>query len=494
MKLIGNLVLAILLCIPQVVGGVCIQGDCINGHGTAVLPDGGRYFGEFREGGRNGKGSMTYPDGTNYVGAWLNDEPNGKGTLISIDRSKYTGEFVNGVRHGQGTLKIVDGRRYEGQWWDDVPHGLGKFIDPGREEFVGQFENGRRNGQGEATYRDGTKYEGQWADDLPNGQGIKTLAGGMQYLGNLKNGLMFGSGKIVLPDGSQFKIQWQSDTHVEKEEIESRAQISDKEEQKDWFMILSLKELRGQHSQEPQESVGHVEVSAQKLTSSLRLEHVNLLINVEVSAQELASSPEPIPPQKPEVAVETAEEVSPQPPENENPAIKEQAQQMEADNNIPMVEFEKMTPEAVMPAKGEEGSGSLKGYTLYYETTNGVKYVSIAKGANIRSDSSLTSEVLRTVPPGYPVAVQEQQEDWFLVQDFMERKGWVYASLLTEPETVIIKVYKGNLRSGPSLTDDVIVQLDHGTVVSVVETRGDWLRVSDSGNLTGWLHRKVIWP
>ena len=380
MKLIGNLILAILLCVPQIVGGVCIQGDCINGHGTAVLPD----------------------------------------------ESKY----------------------------------------------VGQFEDGKRNGQGEATYSDGSKYKGKWADDLPNGQGVKTLADGMQYSGEFKNGLMYGSGTIVMPDGGKIKIKWLRETPVEKEEIESGAQISGKEEQKEWYMNSTLKEVRGQHSQESQESAGHVEVSA----------------------QELASSPEPNPPQEPEVAVETAVEVSPRPRENQNSAIKEQAQQMEANNKISMVEAEKMTPEAVMPAKGEEGSGPLKGYALYYETTNGVKYASISKGANIRSDPSLTSEVLRTVPSGYPVAVLEQQEDWFLVQDFRERKGWVYESLLIEPETVIMKVYKGNLRSGPSLKDDVIVQLDHGTVVSVVETRGDWLRVSDSGNLTGWLHRKVIWP
>jgi uncharacterized protein YgiM (DUF1202 family) len=50
------------------------------------------------------------------------------------------------------------------------------------------------------------------------------------------------------------------------------------------------------------------------------------------------------------------------------------------------------------------------------------------------------------------------------------------------------------LRSGPGLTDDVIVQLDHGKVLSVLETRGDWLQVTDSEKVSGWMHRKVIWP
>jgi SH3-like domain-containing protein len=514
MKLIGNLIIAILLCIPQIAGGVCIQGDCINGHGTAVLPDGSRYVGEFREGVRSGRGSMTYPDGTKYVGDWLHDEPNGKGTLISIDRFEYTGEFVNGVRQGQGTLETADGKKYEGQWRNDAPHGGGKFINPGKEEFVGHFENGQRSGQGEATYTDGTRYKGQWADDLPNGQGIKTLTDGMQYSGNFKNGLMFGSGTIVLPDGSQFKIQWQNDTPREKEVKEPGAQSPGKEEQKDWYMLSSLKEVRGRHSRESRESASHVEVSA----------------------QELGSSPEPVPPPEPEVAVESVLDVSPQPPEDDKSVMKEQAQPVEADNMIPAIKEAEVTvesavnvspqppededstmkeqaqpveadnmipgvkeaqqeaPEAVMPVKGEDEPVSRTGYALYYKTANGVQYARIAKGANVRSGPSLTSEVLRTVPAGYPVVVLEQQEDWSLVQDFRQRKGWVYEPLIAEPETVIIKVYKGNLRRGPSLTDDVIVQLDYGTVVSVAETRGDWLRVSDPENGTGWLHRKVIWP
>jgi len=127
-------------------------------------------------------------------------------------------------------------------------------------------------------------------------------------------------------------------------------------------------------------------------------------------------------------------------------------------------------------------------------TSKAVEYASITVGANIRSDAYLKSEVLRTVPPGYPVAVIERQADWLLVEDFRGRKGWVYASLVTKPTTVIIKVFKGNLRSGPSLKDDIIDQLDNGTIMSVLERKGGWLKVSDKKELTGWLHQKIVWP
>ena len=128
------------------------------------------------------------------------------------------------------------------------------------------------------------------------------------------------------------------------------------------------------------------------------------------------------------------------------------------------------------------------------ETTKAVEYASIFMGAKIRFEASLKSEVLRNVPPGYPVTILEKQPNWLLVDDYLGRKGWVYASLVTKPRTVIIKVSKGNLRNGPSLKNDIIVQLVNGTIMYVLEKRGEWLKVSDKEDLTGWLHLSVIWP
>ena len=50
------------------------------------------------------------------------------------------------------------------------------------------------------------------------------------------------------------------------------------------------------------------------------------------------------------------------------------------------------------------------------------------------------------------------------------------------------------MRSGPSIAEEVIAKLEYGTVLSVVDTRGDWLQVKDSEGFSGWLHRDVVWP
>ncbi len=131
------------------------------------------------------------------------------------------------------------------------------------------------------------------------------------------------------------------------------------------------------------------------------------------------------------------------------------------------------------------------------DTTKAGKYVSIApyaSAAHIRSAPSLEADVLRAVPPGYPLEVEDSKGDWIKVKDFMDRKGWISASLLTGPATAIIKVWKGNLRSGPGLHKEIIAKLDHGSLLSVVQKNGDWLQVVDSAGLIGWVHGDVAWP
>jgi hypothetical protein len=122
--------------------GTCIEGNCTNGRGTLVLPNGdkyvgefkdsvangqgtitwqngGRYMGEFKDGVANGQGTLTYPDGIKYVGEIKDNKANGKGTLTYCDSAKYVGEFKGNKFNGQGTLTYTDGRIKRGVWKDN---------------------------------------------------------------------------------------------------------------------------------------------------------------------------------------------------------------------------------------------------------------------------------------------------------------------------------------------------------------------------------------
>ena len=84
-----------------------------------ILPDGGNYVGESKNGEPNGQGTMNLPDGTTkYIGEWKNGKPNGQGTEITTDGSKYVGEFkddsfLNGTfydKEGNIKSKMLNGK------------------------------------------------------------------------------------------------------------------------------------------------------------------------------------------------------------------------------------------------------------------------------------------------------------------------------------------------------------------------------------------------
>ena len=61
------------LCITLAMAGQsfggCIEGNCVNGHGTYEWSDGTRYTGTIHNKAPDGQGSMLYPDGGEYTGA-----------------------------------------------------------------------------------------------------------------------------------------------------------------------------------------------------------------------------------------------------------------------------------------------------------------------------------------------------------------------------------------------------------------------------------------
>jgi hypothetical protein len=109
----------------------CISGDCENGKGIFLFPNGDKYEGDFENSHLKGYGTYTDFRGNVYVGYFKDDKFNGLGKFMRNDGTKYIGEFVNGKRNGLGTQWYSETYKEKGKWEND------RYIEPADfEDFV----------------------------------------------------------------------------------------------------------------------------------------------------------------------------------------------------------------------------------------------------------------------------------------------------------------------------------------------------------------------
>lgn len=120
----------------------------VKGSGTFILPNGGRYEGEWQkfEGDilkRHGHG--TYAEGEDgkygYEGNWDNDVMSGHGVFKYPSGAVYDGSWVNNEYHGPGKYTWPDGSFYQGDWVHNRMHGVGVYRDKNSEQWKGSFFN-----------------------------------------------------------------------------------------------------------------------------------------------------------------------------------------------------------------------------------------------------------------------------------------------------------------------------------------------------------------
>jgi hypothetical protein len=94
----------------------CTTGDCENGKGRYIFPNGDKYIGEFKHAKLDGRGVYTSKNGNVYKGQFKDNMRHGYGTYKWLNGDSYIGEYVNNERQGEGTYYGIDGTVNEGYW------------------------------------------------------------------------------------------------------------------------------------------------------------------------------------------------------------------------------------------------------------------------------------------------------------------------------------------------------------------------------------------
>ena len=91
------------ILLPETTTG-CISGNCQNGKGEYIDPQGNHYAGYFRNGKFHGKGLCRYKDGSVYSGSWRDGKPDGKGVWRRKGAMRK-GIWRNGKLIGQAAIQ-----------------------------------------------------------------------------------------------------------------------------------------------------------------------------------------------------------------------------------------------------------------------------------------------------------------------------------------------------------------------------------------------------
>ena len=121
------------------------------------------------------------------------------------------------------------------------------------------------------------------------------------------------------------------------------------------------------------------------------------------------------------------------------------------------------------------------------------RYAVTANIANIRSGPGTNHSILFEAEKYYPLQVLKKTGSWFQVEDFEGDVGWIFNTLVQEVTTVITKKSKCNIRSGPSLKDQVVFISERGVPFLVIGKEGKWLHIRHADGPEGWIHSSLVW-
>ncbi len=132
---------------------------------------------------------------------------------------------------------------------------------------------------------------------------------------------------------------------------------------------------------------------------------------------------------------------------------------------------------------------------LLLTSTAGARMVSVASDiVNMRSGPGKNYPVLWELGKGYPLKIIETRGNWIKVSDYENDKGWIYKKLVNRTAHLVVKNNIVNIRSGPGKDHKVIRQAKKGVVFKTMGKEKNWVRVfHDESKLTGWIKRNLLW-
>lgn len=117
-----------------------------------------------------------------------------------------------------------------------------------------------------------------------------------------------------------------------------------------------------------------------------------------------------------------------------------------------------------------------------------------ANNINIRSDSTVTSEVTCKLNQGDSVEVVSELYEWYKIRLPKIAPSFVKNNLVTLIDDKTAKVLKDrvNIRLHPADSAPILGRVDKNEIINILGNRGSWYRIMPVDNSFGWVHKKFV--
>jgi SH3-like domain-containing protein len=134
-------------------------------------------------------------------------------------------------------------------------------------------------------------------------------------------------------------------------------------------------------------------------------------------------------------------------------------------------------------------------FLLIFTSIANAKMVSIANDlVNMRSGPGQKYSVIWELGKGYPLKVLQTKGEWLKVTDYENDTGWIYKKLVNRTPHLIVKKKIVNIRSGPGTGYKIVRKAQNGVVFQTLERKKGWVKVKhEEENVVGWVMRSLLW-
>jgi len=134
-------------------------------------------------------------------------------------------------------------------------------------------------------------------------------------------------------------------------------------------------------------------------------------------------------------------------------------------------------------------------FLLVFTSIANAKMVSIANDlVNMRSGPGQKYSVVWELGKGYPLKVLQTKGEWLKVTDYENDTGWIYKKLVNRTPHLIVKKKIINIRSGPGTGYKIVRKAQNGVVFQTLERKKGWVKVKhEEENVVGWVMRSLLW-